>query len=34
MADAARVVRYIREDGHAESGLWLPWLLVQYDAPS
>jgi hypothetical protein len=34
MADAARVVRYIREDGHAEPGLWLPWLLVQYDAPS
>ena len=32
--DAARVVRYIREDGHAEPGLWLPWLLVQYDAPS
>jgi hypothetical protein len=32
--DAARVVRYIREDGHAEPGLWLPWLLIQYDAPS
>jgi hypothetical protein len=29
--DADRVVRYIREDGHAEPGLWLPWLLVRYD---
>lgn len=28
--DADRVVQYIREDGHAEPGLWLPWLLVQY----
>ena len=33
LEDAARVVTYIREDGHAEPGLWLPWLLVQYDAP-
>ena len=28
--DAERVVRYIREDGHAEPGVWLPWLLVRY----
>ena len=34
LKDAARVVTYIREDGHAEPGLWLPWLLVQYDGPS
>jgi len=34
LEDAARVVTYIREDGHAEPGLWLPWLLVRYDDPS
>jgi hypothetical protein len=34
LEDAARVVTYIRKDGHAEPGLWLPWLLVPYDAPS
>jgi hypothetical protein len=28
--EADRVVQYIREDGHAEPGLWLPWLLVRY----
>ncbi len=33
-ADADRVVQYIREDGHAEPGLWLPWLLVRYDVDS
>ncbi len=30
LEDADRVVQYIREDGHAEPGLWLPWLLVRY----
>jgi hypothetical protein len=30
LEDADRVVRYIREDGRAEPGLWLPWLLVRY----
>jgi hypothetical protein len=34
LEDAARVVAYIRKDAHAEPGLWLPWLLVQYDAPA
>lgn len=28
--DASRVVRYIDDDGHAEPGLWLPWLAVRY----
>jgi len=29
--EAARVVTHIREDGHAEPGLWLPWLIVRYE---
>jgi hypothetical protein len=30
LEDAARVVRHIRDDGHAEPGLWLPWLVARY----
>jgi hypothetical protein len=30
LEEADRVVQYIRDDGHAEPGLWLPWLLVRY----
>ena len=30
--ESARVVTHIREDGHAEPGLWLPWLIVGYES--